>query len=33
MQDGYDDVVKYIDKRFDHQYLKAAGLQEKKCHE
>ncbi|HSB83547.1 MAG TPA: patatin-like phospholipase family protein [Nitrosarchaeum sp.] len=27
---GYDDVVNYIDTRFGHQYLKAAGLQQGK---
>jgi predicted acylesterase/phospholipase RssA len=29
-QNGYDDVVEYIDKRFGNNYLKATGLQEKK---
>ena len=30
IENGYDDVVNYIDTHFGHQYLKAAGLQEKK---
>jgi hypothetical protein len=30
IQNGYDDVVEYIDKRFGHDYLKATGLQQEK---
>jgi len=30
LQDGYDDVIQYIDKRFGHEYLKVADLQQGK---
>lgn len=30
LQNGYDDVVEYIDARFGHKYLKAAGIQQGK---